>query len=146
MKKHSLLTLFNLIFLLNWASCQELITWKTLEDVSFTDKYSDELASYIMIPTFGDNLHALEGKEVLIKGFVIPLDVSLNLYVLSANPYASCFFCGGAGPETVMDIVFAEKQKFRTDEYVTLMGRLKLNADDVYKLNYILEDAEIVKK
>ena len=99
-----------------------------------------------MIPTFGDNLHALEGKEVLIKGFVIPLDVSLNLYVLSANPYASCFFCGGAGPETVMDIVFAEKQKFRTDEYVTLKGRLKLNADDVYKLNYILEDAEIVKK
>ncbi|MGB0165916.1 MAG: DUF3299 domain-containing protein [Luteibaculum sp.] len=125
---------------------QQKIDWKVLSDVSFTEEYSDELASYIMIPDFGPKVKALEGKKVLISGYMIPLDVEQNQYVLSANPFASCFFCGNAGPETVMDIIFTSKKKLRTDEYVSVAGVLKLNTRDIYHLNYILEEAELVKQ
>jgi hypothetical protein len=31
------------------------------------------------------------------------------------------------------------------DQVITYKGTLKLNVDDIYQLNYILEDAEIVE-
>jgi hypothetical protein len=34
-------------------------------------------------------------------------------------------------------------QKFTTDDRITFRGRLRLNDDDLYFLNYILEDAEV---
>lgn len=135
-----------LAFMFTELQAQQKIDWKVLSDVSFTEEYSDELASYIMIPDFGPKVKALEGKKVLISGYMIPLDVEQNQYVLSANPFASCFFCGNAGPETVMDIIFTSKKKLRTDEYVSVAGVLKLNTRDIYHLNYILEEAELVKQ
>ena len=123
---------------------QTNIDWKTLEDVSFTEKYNDEFATYILIAKFGESVQKLKGKTVRISGYIIPLDVEQNQYVLSANPFASCFFCGGAGPETVIDLYFTEKVKYRTDQYVTIEGVLDLNKDDVYKLNYILDKAKKV--
>jgi len=56
------------------------------------------------------------------------------------------FFCGGAGPETVIDILPKNKLKKRltTDEKITFKGKLRLNANDLDYLNYILDDAELV--
>jgi hypothetical protein len=34
-------------------------------------------------------------------------------------------------------------RKFKTDERLTFKGKLKLNADDIYQMNYILEAAEV---
>jgi hypothetical protein len=31
------------------------------------------------------------------------------------------------------------------DQVITFKGKLRLNIDDIYQLNYILEDAEIVE-
>jgi hypothetical protein len=31
------------------------------------------------------------------------------------------------------------------DQVITYKGTLKLNVDDIYQLNYILEDAEIIE-
>ncbi len=135
---------FAFVLLALQGVAQKKIDWKTLAQVSFEEEYSDALASYIMIPTFEAPVKALEGQEVEIAGYMIPLDVAMNQYVISANPFAACFFCGNAGPESVMDVMFTEKQKLKTDEYVTLRGTLKLNVHDIYHLNYILEDAEIV--
>ena len=52
-----------------------------------------------------------------------------------------CFFCGGAGPETVMEVYAKTPVKF-TSEAVTLRGKLELNADDVNRLIYSLTEAE----
>lgn len=141
--KYYLVVLITIILSFKSGFSQEQIDWKTLSDVNFEEKYSDELASYIMIPTFGEKVKHLEGKRVKIKGYVIPLDVKMNQYVLSANPFASCFFCGNAGPETVMDIVFSSQQNLRTDQFMEIEGVLELNKSDVYRLNYILNEAEI---
>lgn len=119
------------------------LTWEMLTDVDFKDVYVEELDAYYWKPTFGKSIKDLEGKEVFITGYIIPVDLDENFYVLSRYPYANCFFCGGAGPESVVDLRFKEKEgkAYKTDERVTFKGKLKLNASDIYEMNYILEDA-----
>jgi hypothetical protein len=45
-----------------------------------------------------------------------------------------------------MEIQMIKKYEgLRMDQVITYKGTLKLNVDDIYQLNYILEDAEIVE-
>lgn len=128
--------------ILNADGIEEL-TWKQLTDVEFKDVYVEELDAYYWKPTFGENVKALAGREVYITGYIIPVDYDENFYVLSRYPFANCFFCGGAGPESVVDLRFKnENRMYETDERLTFRGKLALNADDVYQMNYILEGAE----
>lgn len=55
-----------------------------------------------------------------------------------------CFFCGGAGPESVMEVTSLDAVAY-TAESITLKGKLKLNSDDVNKLMYALTEARMVK-
>ncbi len=120
------------------------LTWETLREVTFKKKWYPEESIYMLHPTFGPAIQKLKGQQVLITGYVLPVDLEANLYVLSAFPFSACFFCGGAGPESVMTLNFKKKaRKFKTDERLTFVGTLKLNADDIYQMNYILENAEI---
>ncbi|MFO0359706.1 MAG: hypothetical protein ACK50N_04340, partial [Flavobacteriales bacterium] len=80
------------------------LTWKTLSDVTFKQIYMQELDSYFWKPSFGPGVKAYEGKEVYITGYVIPVDYDDNFYVVSRYPYANCYFCGGGGPESVVDL------------------------------------------
>ena len=119
------------------------LTWRMLEDVAFKDVYVEELDAYYWKPTFGDIVNGLEGKEVHITGYMIPVDLDEDFYVLSRYPFANCFFCGGAGPESVIDLRFVGKSPrvYQTDERLTFAGKFRLNADDVYQMNYILDGA-----
>ena len=120
------------------------LTWETLRDVTFKKKWYAEESIYMLHPTFGPSVEKLKNQQVSITGYILPVDLDANLYVLSAFPFSACFFCGGAGPETVMTLNFKKNsRKFKTDERLTLVGTLKLNADDIYKMNYILDGAEI---
>ena len=120
------------------------LTWAELADVDFKDVYLEELDSYYWKPVFGDQVLAAEGQDVYITGYVIPVDLDEDFYVLSRYPFANCFFCGGAGPESVIDLRFADSdhRTYQTDERLTFHGNVRLNADDVYQMNYILEGAE----
>jgi hypothetical protein len=118
------------------------LTWKTLTDVTFKQIYVQELDSYFWKPQFGPGVKAYEGKEVYITGYVIPVDYDDNFYVVSRYPYANCYFCGGGGPESVVDLRFSgNHRKYKTDERLTFKGKLRLNADDIYQMNYILDGA-----
>jgi hypothetical protein len=120
------------------------ISWKILKDVKFQNKYFKELDENLLFPTFGESVRKLEGKSVSIKGYMIPVDVSSGLYVVSALPMSSCFFCGGSGPESVIEVNFKKKGlKFKTDEQRTIKGILKLNDKDIEHMNYILNYAEV---
>jgi hypothetical protein len=135
---------FCLVLLLPSVQAPQEVTWKMLEDVTFSKEWNKEEGMYILYPKFGAAIKKLEGKEIFINGYVIPVDYNDNFYVLSAFPYSACFFCGGAGPESVMSLRFRDKKrKFKTDEKLTFRGTLKLNATDIYEMNYILEDARI---
>lgn len=118
-------------------------TWKTLSRITFKKEYDEVLGLKIDVPVFGTEVKSMEGKEVTVKGYIIPTDgyKSQKEFVFSAFPYNMCFFCGGAGPETVMEVVSKEPIKY-TSEPVYLKGILRLNGKDVNRLIYSLEKAE----
>ena len=122
------------------------LSWEVLRDVTFKKKWYAEESVYMLYPTFGPAIQKLNGKPVELTGYVLPVDLESNIYVLSAFPYSACFFCGGAGPESVVSLKFKKtSKKFKTDERRTFRGTLKLNADNIYELNYILADAEMLE-
>ena len=140
------LMIIPLLFIAVQGMSQTEITWRTLGDVRFTDKYSEEEEAYYYYPHFGSSVKALEGKQVYLKGYMFAIDPKKGIYILSRNPFAACFFCGNAGPESIVELKLKPgHDKFRMDQVVTIKGRLKLNQDDVYQCNYILEDAEPYK-
>ncbi|MDB2675743.1 hypothetical protein N9Y90_04395 [Flavobacteriales bacterium] len=131
-------------FCFQFSYSQTVIDWSTLSDISFSDVYMDEVDEYFLYPHFGPSVRELEGKEIIIRGFVLAIDPTDNYYILSKGPFSSCFFCGVGGPETVIELDMKSKNKvFIMDEVVTMRGILKLNADDIYHCNYILKDATV---
>ncbi len=121
-----------------------LVTWKTLADVKYRQRFNEAYDLYFMYPTFGPKVKSLEGKLIRIKGYMIPVDEYGRRYVLSAKPMAQCFFCGGAGPESLIELQLKKKdQRFKTDEIRTATGLLRLNGTDIDHLSYILTDVEV---
>lgn len=126
---------------------QEKITWDVLSNVKFESKYYKNIDEYLWYPTFGEEVLALKGKTIQIKGYLIPVDMEEGIYVLSANPYSACYFCGNAGPESVMSLKFKTipKKHYDLDEVATFEGELALNDSDVNEMNYILLNCREVK-
>ncbi len=122
------------------------ITWKDLQDVRFKKKFNKQENMFFLYPEFGERVKALEGKVIQIRGYMIPVDPAENVFVLSANPMAACFFCGGSGPESIIQLKLKQPRRFATDEIWTVKGILKLNIDNVEELNYVLQNTEPIKK
>ncbi|MEN0002541.1 MAG: hypothetical protein AAF798_00310 [Bacteroidota bacterium] len=120
--------------------------WKTLSKITYRKQYDEMLGFKIDIPVFSEQTKSLEGKEVTIRGYIIPVEGYKNHseFVFSAFPYSMCFFCGGAGPETVMEVYAKEPIKYST-EAITIKGTLELNDSDINRLIYALKDAVFVK-
>lgn len=138
------LLIIPLLFAANSGISQSEISWETLEDVDFTDKYIEEEDAYYYYPHFGPTVKALQGKEVSLKGYMLAIEPKKGIYILSRYPFAACFFCGNGGPESIVELKLKRGHpKFKMDQIVTMKGRLKLNSDDIYQCNYIFEDAEI---
>lgn len=123
-------------------------TWTIFAKTKFEPKYYETLGEYLFYPSFSDDLKALVGKEISIQGFYVPFAPEDGTYIIiSKYPMSQCFFCGGGGPESVAEVNFAKSPpKFQVDDLITVKGRLKLNADDVDHVNFILEDAVVVSK
>ena len=146
MKNKIILSISVFLFFISNIFSQNIITWELLKNVEFDEIWSEEFQAYYMVPKFSESVKQMDGKKVQIRGFIIPVDIVQDYYVLSANPYSSCFFCGQAGPESVMEIQMIKKYEgLRMDQVITYKGTLKLNVDDIYQLNYILEDVEIIE-
>ena len=133
-----------LLFLPFFIHAQQNITWAQLTDVKFTKKYSADLGIELLNASFGESVKALDGKEIIIKGYIIPLDPLGTQYVISRNPMASCFFCGGSGPETVAELRLHPKsiRRYATDELLSFKGTFKLNESNSESLNYVILNAE----
>ncbi len=116
-----------LVLLGNTAFSQVKIKWSTFERLQFEEVYDAESAAWLLAPIFTEDLNKLDGEEIKITGYIIALDVIGDEYALSAFPFASCFFCGASGPESVMELLLENKEKYLTDEVHTFVGRLRLN-------------------
>lgn len=113
--------------------------WKTLGKITFKKEYDEMMGFKVDVPVFSADVKALEGKEVTVKGYIIPVEDygGQTEFVFSAFPYNMCFFCGGAGPETVMKVTAAEAIPY-TAEAITIRGVLSLNDTDRNELMYAL--------
>ena len=143
--KIKLLSLLSILFGYN-AISQSVpeVSWTDLMDITFKDMYLEQDDIYIYYPLFGEKQKKYDGVKIQITGYIIPIDVEQNQYVLSAFPFSACFFCGNAGPESVMAIYFEGSTRvFNTDERLKLEGTLELNNTDVDELVYVLRNARV---
>jgi len=124
--------------------------WKLmLNDVKVRYTWSVKHGAYITRARFGENVQKLDGKEVTLKGFFLAADLTGNLFVLSANPMATCFFCGVAGIESVVELEphpddLRLFKRLRTDNYIEVRGKLELNPDNFERLIYIMKDVRLI--
>ena len=121
--------------------------WEVFAKTRFVEKLNKTYGLYFFYPEFTGELRSLEGKQVELKGFYIPLELQNDrTVILSKYPMAECFFCGGAGPESVAVVYFKTKpsRRLKMDQIIHVKGALRLNATDVEEMTFILEDAELI--
>lgn len=124
-----------------WAQ-DERAVWRNLADVSYEARNID--GQKMEYPIFGREAKKLHGQTVTIRGYYLPVEISgTNKFIFSSYPMSSCYFCGGAGPETVIEVT-STKKMFYNAKPILIKGTLKLNADDTDHLMYLLENAERV--
>lgn len=147
MKKFNILlvALFSLAVLPE-APAQSSV-WKTLSKITFKKEYDETMGFKVDVPVFSESVKNLDGKVIEVKGYIIPVEgyKSHKEFVFSAYPYNMCFFCGGAGPETVMEVYAVDPIKY-TSEPIVIKGRLELNDSDVNRLIYSLNEAELAEE
>jgi len=123
---------FGILFFLSVSvimttSAQES-TWKTLAKITYTKQYDELMGFKVDVPVFSEDIMAMEGQIIEVKGYIIPVEgyKSHKEFIFSAFPYTMCFFCGGAGPESVMELRLKKKNsKFNLDEIATFSGILR---------------------
>lgn len=121
----------------------DTLSWKLLGLIQFVKKPHKDYGE-VLFPVVNAKLKGLHKKKIVMSGFIVPID-NTN-YALSKNVFASCFFCGKAGPETIIGLHFKNlKGRLKTDQYVTIEGILRVNEGNVDDWIYNLEEAVIVK-
>lgn len=136
-----------MLFLYSGSSmAQSDLSWDILSDVTFEEQYLEESDTYWLIPSFGDFIKLYEKQEVTIDGYLIVIDIDENFFVLSKYPYSACFFCGAAGPDSIVELQLDQKLRgVQTDQKVRVRGRLSLNKSDIEHFNYILTQASVIE-
>ncbi|MBK8517765.1 MAG: DUF3299 domain-containing protein [Saprospiraceae bacterium] len=140
-----LLALIMTVNLISQAQTTDNI-WKTLSKISYKKEFDELMGFKIDKPVFSEAIKALEGKEITIKGYIIPVEgyKSHKEFIFSAFPYSMCFFCGGAGPETVMEVEATEGVNYSADAII-IKGTVRLNDKDINRLMYKLVNAKLIK-
>ena len=119
-----------------------VVNWELLLDVESKLEYYKELDLKVQTPQFKQMHKDLDGKEVIIEGFVIPVDDIGFSLALSKYPFANCFFCGNASQASVLSLFLRDKRnRYKVDDFKKFRGTLHLNYDNPYEFFYILRDA-----
>lgn len=140
--RYAFLTLF--ILFSSFAFGQGPTGWELLDDVKFPTSLSEQRKGIYGIPKFGEIVQAKEGKEISIRGYMLPITVDNQKYILSQYPFSECFFCGGAGKQTVIQLEMKKNAEFPIDEQIVIKGKLEL-IPSPDELCYRLVEAEWVR-
>ncbi|MCC5810881.1 MAG: DUF3299 domain-containing protein [Ectothiorhodospiraceae bacterium] len=100
----------------------------------------------LLEPVFNDTVRRLDGQDVKIQGFMLPLDSSERQkhFILTRTP-PSCFYCLPGGPESVVEIEADRPLEF-TFEPVVLSGRMELLENSDMGLFYRLKNARLERQ
>jgi hypothetical protein len=141
MKKLFLLVL---LFWLTDAGGQPQNFWQVLAEVHFVNE-TDKSGYGVERPVFSKYLKSFQAKKIRLKGYIIPMEETggKGKFMLSALPFNVCYFCGAAGPETVVEAETPQTIKFTTKQ-IMMEGVLFLNDRDPDHHIYILKSASLV--
>lgn len=146
-KLQFIIMLFFLAFAIQYVEAQEENIWRKLSIVKFDKRIADADHHVAREPRYMPLMRSLDGTEIIVKGYIIPLTgkVAQTEFMFSAYPYDMCFFCGKAGPETVMEVFAKDDQPVDySDKSMTLKGIFRFRSSDVNDIMFKLEDAELV--
>ncbi len=106
-------------------------------------KYNNTTNGYK--PFFDDRQKQFDNKEITMEGYLIPTEVAKEgtYFLLSLYPYKSCFFCGGAGIQTLIEIE-SKKSVIYTDNLLKIKGLFSLNKSNDGTFFYKLIQAEVL--
>ncbi len=120
------------------ATAANTLPWEMLTETTVDRKYR---------PTFAPYLKELQGKQVVLHGFIQPLrdDPDVTAFMLIEYP-VGCWYC--EMPE-VTGIVFVELPAGKSIAYtrglVRVVGRLALNATDPEDFLYAIRQAKVAE-
>lgn len=121
------------------AAASGVIPWTRLQKVRLVEDNNKTQ------PEFDASIASLDGQEVTIEGFIMPLDQGEKQkhFLLSAYPQ-SCPFCSPFGPEGLVEILCKQAVPL-TFKSVKIKGKFSLLRNyDESGLFYRLSDATVV--
>jgi hypothetical protein len=126
------------------ARAQNQNFWQVLAEVGFQTR-KDASGTIIETPVFSKNLKSFNGKKIKLKGFIIPINEvgDQDKFMLSSLPFNVCYFCGAAGPETVVEVECDESVRFNT-KAIWIEGYLYLNDSDPDHHMYVIKSAQLI--
>lgn len=121
---------------------RDTIHWDLLNMLEYFEAPHDVYGT-VYLPKFDKKVKKLHHSDIIISGYLVPVDKTT--WALSKYTYAACFFCGKAGPETVLGITWkGDPGKLKMDAHVWIKGRMIVNGTDVDDWMYQLTEAEIL--
>ncbi len=113
-----------------------VVSWSTMTEIDTREGRNGLLA-----PVFSDKARQLDGQEVRVQGFMLPLDNSekQSHFLLSRTP-PSCFYCLPGGPENVVEVKTKQPVAFSFDPII-IAGRMELLEDSDLGLFYRMSGA-----
>jgi len=128
-----------------WQAQDEL-SWKMMADIKYEQRLHPELEEELEYPIFSTQTLELKGKEVVVEGFAVRTSDSglLSEIIITKDPiiWGSCSSL--PKPHEAVQ-AFMKTPTAYTKEKISIKGRLALNLEDLDKLIYILEDAEVME-
>jgi hypothetical protein len=96
---------------------------------------------------FNDNQKALDGKEMIVEGFMFPLEYTRkhSNFLVSASPMSDCFFCGPGEAESMVFVKTVEPIDY-THRPMAVQGTFRLVTDASMGIIYELENARVVNR
>ena len=130
------------------VTAQQTNVWNTLGMMKFERQYAEgdigsQAGSGGRFRTLIENM---DGDEIEVKGYVIPLSgkKAQSNFMFSAYPYNMCFFCGKAGPESVMEVFMKDNKTVNFSEKpIKIVGTFRFYPNDPNEIMYKLENARL---
>lgn len=129
--------LFLLLFLLPTLTlAQRQVTWETLAKVE--SKWQNNR----YVTEFKREVLALDGRQIRIQGFMIPLEMSEQHqhFFVAARP-AHCYFEAPGGKEMIE--IYANRNVDFSYTPVTVVGTLQVLRNDRFGLYYRIRNAQV---
>jgi hypothetical protein len=125
------------------------LDWKVLgstNEVQIQTKTDDGYDLIYQKPEFQPDVMALDGKEITIKGYMFPLDVTEDQRLFLFGPFPmSCPYQYHVGPALVLEVHAQDHPVAFSYDPVQLTGTLELVPEDKeYSVFYRLKDARKV--